>query len=202
MSGAALRTTVTSAALVVCALSAAAALPKPSYGGGDANGGAKIVQSSGCTGCHGARLAGAAGFPSLVGIERRKSIDQIANAIVAPRPPMPTVDLTRAQVADVVAYLVSLDGANGRPVVTFSPARPAGSTVVSVKFPGTPPADAAVKATMQMGSMSHGTGWIPLRRVSEPHTVSAKVPFSMGGPWTITVRYDGHVDDVPLDVGG
>ena len=55
---------------------------------------------------------------------------------------------------------------------------------------------------MEMGSAgSMATDWVPLRETVDPHTLSAKLHFSMAGPWTIRVRYaKGREIDRPLDV--
>ena len=176
------------------------------HGAGDANAGAALVQSSGCAGCHGAQLRGGNG-PKLVGIERRRTSAQIANAIVNPVAPMPKFDFNRQQVADIVAYLSQLDGGaamNGamKPKISIRPANPTDSAMVRVWFPGTPPRDATVEATMNMGHSMMGTDRIKLRPSSDPHVLSAKVPFGMGGAWMIKVRYgkSGEVD-MPINVG-
>jgi len=172
---------------------------------GDANAGAALVQSSGCAGCHGAQLRGGSG-PKLVGIERRRTSVQIANAIVNPVAPMPKFDFDRRQVADIVAYLSQLDGgasnAAMKPRISILPANPTDSATVRVWFPGTPPRDATVQATMSMGHSMMGTDRIKLRPSSDPHVLSAKVPLGMGGAWMIKVHYgkSGEVD-IPINVG-
>lgn len=171
------------------------------YTSGNATAGAKLVQVSGCEGCHGAGLRGSTA-PSLVGIEKRMSPAQIAKAIQDPEPPMPRFGLSEKQVANVVAYLSGLDGGNGKPIVRLVPANPTQEATVNVTFPGTPPSVAQVEAMMQMGSMSHGSGWLPLHKTSDPHTLATKVHFSMGGPWMIRVQYGGKVMAVPITVGG
>ncbi len=140
--------------------------------------------------------------PSLVAIEKRMSGAQIAKAIDDPKPPMPRFGFSQKQVADVVAYVSELDGGSGKPIVRLNPANPTQETTVTVTFPDRTPQGAQVEATMQMGSMSHGTGWLPLHKTSDPHTLAAKVHFSMGGPWMIHVKYAGKVMDVPISVGG
>jgi|SRR5579872_4559694 len=173
-----------------------------SYIGGDAGAGAKLVQSSGCEGCHGAGFTGGVG-PKLVGIEKKLTPDQIAAAIRNPKPPMPNFGFDDKQLADLVAYLSGLDGGTGKPVVKILPVEPTSDATVLVTFTGTPPTDAQVQATMQMGKMSHGTGWVPLTKTDDPHVLAAKVHFTMGGPWTVEVRYaNGRVIDVPVTVNG
>ncbi len=174
---------------------------------GDPKAGAALVQSSNCSGCHGARFQGDLG-PNLIGIEKRRSPAQIAAAITHPEPPMPKFDFTSRQVADIVAYLSQLDGGDAsggpgtQPKISLSPARPRDSATVTVEFPGAPPADATVEAAMSMGHAKMGTYPIKLNKTSDPHKLSAKVPFGMGGAWMIKVRYDKTREvDVPIEVG-
>jgi len=172
------------------------------YASGDAAEGAKLVQSSGCEGCHGARFVGGLG-PKLVGIEKSQTADQIADKIKNPKAPMPNFGFDDAQLANVVAYLSSLSGSSGAPVVKVVPPNPTSGATVLVTFSGTPPSDVEVQAWMQMGATGHGTGWLPLQKTDDPHTLSAKVEFSMGGAWTLKLRYpSGKEIDVPLYVGG
>ena len=173
------------------------------YAGGNASAGGKLIQTSGCEGCHGAGLAGGGAAPKLVGIEKRLSTDQIAERVKHPKPPMPSFGFNDAQLANVVAYLSGLDGGTGKPVVKILPATPSTDATVRVTFPGAAPKDAQVNAEMQMGSMTHGTGWLPLSKTSDAHTLEGKVHFTMGGPWTIKVRYPGAKEiDIPLNVAG
>jgi mono/diheme cytochrome c family protein len=170
---------------------------------GDVNAGAKLVRSNGCEGCHGAALKGGSIGPSLYGIEHRLSSDQIACFIRHPKPPMPTFGFTTDQIDDVVAYLSSLDGgANGaQPTVTFAPNPPTGEAAITVTFPGTPPKDVTVLPIMQMGNSTMQTRPVHLpRSTQDPHVYTGRVVFSMGGPWTIRVEYDGKTLDVPLTV--
>jgi mono/diheme cytochrome c family protein len=170
---------------------------------GDPSAGAALVQSFGCAGCHGAQLQGGSG-PKLVGIERRRSRAQIARAITDPVAPMPKFDLTRGQVADVVAYLSQLDGGVGtQPRVSIEPVKPTDSALVRVWFPEKPPRNATVEASMSMGHSMMGTEKIKLRKTRDPHTLEARVPFEMGGAWMIKVRYgkSGKIE-MPVNVGG
>ncbi len=189
--------------LIVCGIISLGASVSPtpaSKYGGDQAAGAKLAQTNGCAACHGAGLKGGSA-PSLVGIENRLSPDVIASRIAHPQPPMPAFGLSDAQVADLVAYISSLDAA-GRPQITLDPAAPVDHANVLVRFPGPPPAHAAVQATMQMGSMSHGSSWIALRQTKDPHTLAALVNFSMGGAWLLHVRYgNGQEITMPVDVG-
>lgn len=172
--------------------------------GGDANAGAKLVQANGCAGCHGANLLGGSIGPKLYGIEHRLSDGQISDFIVHPHAPMPNFGFTPEQVNDIVAYLASLDGgANStQPIVTFDPASPTDQATITVRFPGTPPASVSVLPIMQMGSSAMPTRAVQLQQSSsDPHVFTGKLVFSMGGPWTIRVQYDGQTLDVPLTVG-
>lgn len=172
---------------------------------GDANAGAKLVQANGCAGCHGANLMGGSVGPKLYGIEHHMTADQIADFIVHPRAPMPDFGFTTEQVNDIVAYLSSLDGgANStRPVVSFDPATPVDVATITVRFPGTPPSSVTVLPVMQMGSTNMQTRQVQLTQsASDPHVFTGRVVFSMGGPWTVRVQYDGQTMDVPLTVGG
>jgi hypothetical protein len=171
------------------------------YATGDAAEGAKLVQSSGCEGCHGAGFAGGLG-PKLVGIEKTKTAEQIAEGIKNPKAPMPDFGFSAQQIANIVAYVSSLSGTSGAPVIKVVPPNPTSGATVLVTFTGTPPTDVQVQAWMQMGTTGHGTGWLPLQKTDDPHTLAAKVEFSMGGAWTIKVRYpSGKEIDVPLYVG-
>ncbi|TAM74884.1 c-type cytochrome [bacterium] len=172
------------------------------FAGGDAAQGAKLVQASGCEGCHGAGFTGGIG-PALVGIEKRLTAAQVADKIQHPKAPMPNFGFTDAQAADLVAYLSGLDGGTGKPVVKIVPAEPTDQATVLVTFSGTPPSDVQVEAVMRMGAREHGTGWVPLQKTDDPHVVAAKVRFTMGGPWIVRVRYGkGAAMDVPVTVDG
>jgi len=186
------------------AVATVAASPSPAPATGDANNGAKLVQANGCAGCHGASLKGGTIGPSLYGIEHKLASDQIANFIAHPKPPMPNFGFNAGQIGDIVAYLSSLDGGanNDAPVVTFNPTTPTDEATISVQFPGTPPKDVSVLPIMQMGTSTMQTRLVHLTQsASDPHTFSGRVVFSMGGPWTVKVQYDGKTLDVPLNVG-
>jgi len=157
-----------------------------------------------CAGCHGAGLKGGGIGPALYGIEHKLSNDAIAGFIRNPRAPMPNFGFTEAQISDIVAYLGSLDGGLGNtmPVVTFSPAAPVDQATISVTFPGTPPTNVRVLPVMHMGTSTHHTAQVQLQpSPTDPHTFTGRIEFSMGGPWTVQIEYDGHELDVPLSVG-
>ncbi len=167
----------------------------------DANLGAKLVAQSGCEGCHGANFQGGVG-PKLYGIEHRLTPTQIADFIRHPRAPMPDFGFTGAQISEIVAYLSGLDGgaAGDRPTITFEPAKPATSTTIIVHFP-TPPREATATAIMQMGRSKHNVV-TQLKPTNDPHVWTGKLEFSMAGPWTIQIEYDGTTIEKPIEVGG
>jgi mono/diheme cytochrome c family protein len=176
--------------------------PSTAIPSGDVNAGAKLVQSSGCEGCHGAALKGGIG-PNLFGIEHRLGTAQIAQSIRHPRPPMPTFDFTSDQVNDIVAYLSSLDGGANRtqPTVTFNPNPPNNEATLTVTFHGAPPKSVLALPVMQMGTSTMQTHLVHLQQSSQdPRVYTGRVLFSMGGPWTVRVEYDGKTLDVPLTV--
>lgn len=68
-----------------------------------------------CVGCHivGAEAAGSsvpADVPSFVSIASKpgQTAQSIAGAIVVPHPPMPQIQLTREEIGDVAAYILTL----------------------------------------------------------------------------------------------
>lgn len=68
-----------------------------------------------CTSCHivGKEAAGgtvSADVPSFAAIANKpnQTVEVIAGHIVIPHPPMPSIQLTRAQIADLAAYILSL----------------------------------------------------------------------------------------------
>ncbi len=169
---------------------------------GDANAGAELVAKNGCQGCHGAAFQGNIG-PKLVGIEHRLSPDQIAHMIAQPRAPMPNFGFSTQQISDIVAYLSGLDGGAGgsTPVVSFAPSPPSVTSMMTVRFPGSPPHDVRATALMEMGGMQMRPVPIVLKPTSDPHVLRGEVHFSMGGPWKIELEYDGTTMDVPVTVG-
>ncbi|HEV3154651.1 MAG TPA: cytochrome c [Candidatus Baltobacteraceae bacterium] len=180
------------------------ASPQAVTGAASADAGAKLVQANGCEGCHGAGLHGGGVAPALFGIEHKLTAEQIANAIVNPKPPMPNFGFTTDQVSSIVTYLSNLDGgsAGTKPVVTFDPAVPTDMATISIRFPGTPPKSVSVLPIMQMGASTMQTREVTLTQsASDPHLFTGRVVFSMGGPWTVRVQYDGQTMTVPLNVG-
>jgi mono/diheme cytochrome c family protein len=80
----------------------------------DAKNGRHIAQKL-CVGCHivGPQAAGAsvsADVPSFQSIADKPGQDAagIAGAIVVPHPPMPQIQLTREEIGDVAAYILTL----------------------------------------------------------------------------------------------
>ncbi len=167
-----------------------------------ANAGAGLVAQNGCTGCHGANFQGGIG-PALFGIEHRLTPQGIAFAILHPHPPMPNFGFTAAQVADIAAYLSSLDGgaAGAGPTISLSPQNPATTATLTVRFPGTIPALVTAAAIMHMGIETHQYA-VTLRPTSDPHVLSGVLRFNMAGPWVVEVRYGSTVIDKPIEVGG
>jgi hypothetical protein len=196
------RARVIIAAITLFATSSA---PAPSASStGDANAGARLVQTNGCAGCHGAQFQGGLG-PALYGIEHRLSPAQIALHIKNPAAPMPNFGFTDAQISDIVAYLAGLDGGAGarqRPVVTFNPSAPTREAAITVTFPGAPPRAVSAQAVMQMSARTMSTASVRLNpSATDPHVFTGFVRFSMGGPWTVQIEYDGNTMSVPLNVG-
>ncbi len=175
----------------------------PAAAAGDPAAGAALVQSNGCAGCHGANFQGATG-PKLYGIEHQLSASQIADAIANPQAPMPKFPLDAAQIADVVAYLSSLDGGRGGagPVATLDPARPSSRATLTVRFPGTAPHSVTAQPSMQMGGSTMRAAKVTLKPTPDPHVWRGQVSFSMGGPWTVDVIYDGKHLTLPVNVAG
>ncbi|MDP9110567.1 MAG: cytochrome c [Candidatus Eremiobacteraeota bacterium] len=192
-------------AVGVAALLGAALVPHVSAVGRVApnvNAGAQIVADHGCMGCHGAKFEGGVG-PKLFGIEHRKSAAEIFSAIAHPRAPMPDYGLSTAQIADVAAYLSSLDGGSRGelPVVTLAPAMPRDHAAITVRFPGAIPKTVFARASMNMGTMSHHVDAV-LYPTSDRRVWNGTVHFSMGGAWVLTVHFDGKSIDLPLTVSG
>lgn len=169
----------------------------------DVNAGAALVQKNGCQGCHGTKFEGTSGFPALYGIEHKLSHDQIVDAIQHPKAPMPNFGFTSGQAGDIADYLASLDGgaSQNEPTITITPPHPIDNVEITVRFPGTPPAHVTALATMAMGSMPMHSATVVLKQGGDPHLYTGKIEFSMGGPWTIHVKYDGKQLDQPITVG-
>jgi cytochrome c550 len=168
---------------------------------GDPNAGANLVSHNGCMGCHGAKFQGGLG-PKLFGIEHKLSPAQITDFIKHPRAPMPDFGLSDSQIADVVAYLSNLDGGvSGGPVITLDPPSPKDRATVTVRFAREVPKHVTIRASMQMGTMSHHSD-ADLHPTKDPHVWQGTVEFSMGGAWVLTLNYDDKHVDVPLNVSG
>ncbi len=80
----------------------------------DAKTGKQIAEKL-CVGCHivGASAAGAsvpADVPSFERIASKpgQTAESIAGAIVIPHPPMPQINLTREEIGDIAAYILTL----------------------------------------------------------------------------------------------
>jgi hypothetical protein len=167
----------------------------------DANAGAALVQQNGCQSCHGARFEGTSGYPALFGIEHRRSQAQIVDALLHPKAPMPNYGFTVAQASDIAAYLAGLDGGAGQPTITIAPEHPSGYAIVTVHFPGTPPARVSAVASMAMGNQPMKSPEAAFKPTADPHVFQGKIEFSMAGSWTIHIDYDGKEIDSPIVVG-
>jgi cytochrome c550 len=169
---------------------------------GSATDGEMLVSAHGCMGCHGANFQGGIG-PALFGIEHRLTARQISSAIEHPKAPMPNFGFSAGQVADIVAYLSSLDGgvAGTGATILIEPANPATDATISVRFPGAVPAAVRAQAVMQMGPGSSMTTVIDLKPTSDPHVLGGRVHFFMSGPWVIRVQYGTTVLEKPIEVG-
>ena len=181
---------------LILACSVAAALPA---GAADANAGAALVQANGCAGCHGATLRGSIG-PNLVGIETRLSAARIAAAIAQPVAPMPKFPFSPTQIADIVAYLAALDS-NTKPTATLRFTH-ALSAVLTVRFPGTPPARVTAVPAMQMGDGAMQASATVLHPSAGGHVWQGPIAFTMSGAWKVDVTYDGRHLVVPVNVAG
>jgi Cytochrome C oxidase, cbb3-type, subunit III/YtkA-like len=169
----------------------------------DVNAGAALVQQNGCQSCHGAKFQGSSGFPELYGIEHRRSRDQIVDALLHPKAPMPNYGFTAAQASDIADYLANLDGGatGSQPTITFSPAHPSDYVLVMVRFPGTPPSHVSAVASMAMGAGPMKSPQVELKPTSDPHVFEGRIEFSMAGSWTVHIDYDGKELDSPIVVG-
>lgn len=182
------------ALLVACSVAAA-----PAAGAADANAGAALVQTNGCAGCHGATLRGGIG-PNLVGIETRLGAARIAAAIAQPVAPMPKFPFSAPQIADIVAYLSSLDSGT-RPSATLRFTQSL-SAVLTVRFPGNPPAHVTAVPAMQMGDGAMEATAIALHPSGGGRVWRGTIVFTMSGAWKVDVTYDGHQLVVPVNVAG
>jgi hypothetical protein len=96
----------------------------------------------------------------------------------------------------------ALNASRAKPTVSVSFAKPSRSATVRVTFAAMPPPDVTVSASMAMRGVSHVINRVRLQKTSDPHTLQAKLRFSMAGAWTIHIRYDKSREiDVPLKVG-
>jgi hypothetical protein len=185
---------LTSGALILaCSIIAAPAA------GADSNAGAALVQANGCAGCHGATLRGGIG-PNLVGIETRLAPARIAAAIAQPVAPMPKFPFSARQIADIVAYLSSLDSVT-RPSATLRFTQSL-SAVLTVRFPGKPPAHVTAVPAMQMGDGGMQATAVALHPADGGRVWQGTIVFTMSGAWEIDITYDGRHLAVPVNVTG
>jgi mono/diheme cytochrome c family protein len=89
--------------------------PAPAQPAGDARRGRELAVRL-CTNCHvvdsaasGPRRADVPAFPAIA---KRPGVtpERLAGAIIIPHPAMPGVQLTTAEIRDIVAYILSLQG--------------------------------------------------------------------------------------------
>jgi len=179
-------------------MAVAVALIAAPAAGADVNAGATLVQANGCAGCHGAAFGGGIG-PKLAGIEHRRSFAAIAAAIADPKAPMPKFPFNATQIADIVAYLSSLDGSTVRPVATVHFIAPETATL-TVRFAGPPPNSVSALPSMGMSDRTMEGKRMALRPSGDRHIWRGTVHFSMSGAWTIDVAYGGKHLTVPVNV--
>lgn len=177
--------TVAGRFLAICLLAALCGAPALA----DVNAGAALVQSHGCIGCHGAKLSQMH--------DRAKTIA----ALLQPSAPMPNFGFTAAQAGDIADYLATLGPQAKGPLITISPAHPSDSATVTIYFSGTPPQSVTAVASMAMGGSTMNSPAVQLARSAGGHTFTGRLSFSMGGAWTLRIRYNGKEIDRPLDVG-
>jgi len=88
-------------------------LPQPGFAAGDANNGARLA-TRWCEACHvirpAQRRASTDAAPPFATIAARPDFDagKIALFLLDPHPKMPDMSLTRAEAADLAAYIASL----------------------------------------------------------------------------------------------
>jgi hypothetical protein len=97
---------------------------------------------------------------------------------------------------------MAFDGGRGTaPVVTLTTQQPGMNVTLTVRFP-TPPKAVTAESSMRMGAGTMTAPRVALKPTAGAHVWSGLVRFSMGGPWTILVRYDGKTLTVPVNVSG
>ena len=79
------------------------------YAAGDATSGRALAHAW-CTGCHAAEMRGTDVAPSLETIANRSDRTEayLFVWLTDPHPPMPQLSLSRREIADLIAYLVTL----------------------------------------------------------------------------------------------
>ncbi len=75
---------------------------------GDASAGENLFKSNNCAACHGAAGAGGGVGPKLAGIAGQVSPNELYERIKHPMPPMPAFKLSDGDIANLVAYVVTL----------------------------------------------------------------------------------------------
>jgi mono/diheme cytochrome c family protein len=114
---------------------------------GDASNGQALFQTHNCASCHGVGGAGGGIGPKLVGIADRATPDELYNFVKRPVAPMPDFKLSDTDIADLLAYVVSLtpghtiaaDVAKANPGAMAMGSMPMGSMPMSAPPPVYPP---------------------------------------------------------------
>ena len=90
-------------------VAAALIFAAPAHAAGDAAAGERIAEMW-CAGCHAVRAAGTDAAPPFTEIAKRpgRSDEFVYAWLTDPHPPMPRLDLSRKDIADLIAYLRSL----------------------------------------------------------------------------------------------
>lgn len=155
----------------------------------DVNAGAALVQSHGCMGCHGAKLS------------QMHDRQKVISAVLHPTAPMPNFGFTAVQAGDIADYLATLGPQGKGPLITITPAHPSDTATVTITFSGTPPASVTAVASMAMGGSTMASPVVTLTPSPDGRTFTGQLSFSMGGAWTLKIRYNGKEIDRPLEVG-
>ena len=97
-------------AAMLGAMAAAALLTVPAANAADIGQGAKLAQRW-CATCHvvaPGQPAAKADAPSFASISAARKVPEIAGFLMQSHPSMPDMNLTRAEIADLIAYMQSL----------------------------------------------------------------------------------------------
>ncbi len=96
-------------AIAILVLAAAPLAAPPAFAAADPEAG-RALASAWCSGCHAVERAGADLAPPLGTIARRagRSEGYLFGWLSDPHPPMPQLNLSRQEIADIIAYLQGL----------------------------------------------------------------------------------------------